>query len=163
MAQVVGIVRENALIESMQGNQTEAEVVLNQTPFYAESGGQVGDIGTFTTTSGDARVLDTHSPVRGVVVHKVRLEHGTLAVGDEVDAQVDEERRRRVAANHTGTHILHAVLRDVLGTHVKQAGLLVAPGRLRFAYTPLRSLTDQEIEQIEEKINQVVFRNLPVQ
>jgi len=162
-ARVIGIVRDNALVESLEGNQAEAEVVLDQTPFYAESGGQVGDIGAFTTASGVARVLDTHSPVRGVVVHKVRLEHGSLAIGDEVDAHVDEERRRRVAANHTGTHILHAVLRDVLGTHVKQAGSLVAPDRLRFDYSHFAPLTDVEIQEIERRINSVVFRNLPVQ
>ena len=161
-ARVIGIVKDNALIDTLQGNQAEAEVVLDQTPFYAESGGQVGDIGAFTTTSGAARVLDTQSPVRGVVVHKVLLEHGTLAVGVEVDAQVDEERRRRIAANHTGTHILHAVLRDVLGTHVKQKGSLVAPDRLRFDYSHFAPLTDVEIQEIERRINSVVFRNLPV-
>ena len=137
--------------------------MLDQTPFYAESGGQVGDLGTLTSATGVARVLNTHSPVRGVVVHKVRLEHGTLKVGDEVDAQIDEERRRRIAANHTGTHILQAVLRDVLGTHVKQAGSLVAPDRLRFDYSHFAPLTDVEIQEIERRINSVVFRNLPVQ
>jgi alanyl-tRNA synthetase len=137
-------------------------VLLDQTPFYAESGGQVGDIGTLTSGAGVARVLDTYSPVRGLVVHKVRLEHGKLATGDEVDAQVDEERRRRIAANHTGTHILHAVLRDVLGPHVKQAGSLVAPDRLRFDYSHFAPLTPPEIQEIERRINSVVFRNLPV-
>jgi alanyl-tRNA synthetase len=110
-----------------------------------------------------ARVLDTYSPVRGLVVHKVRLEHGRLATGDEIDAQVDEERRRRIAANHTGTHILHAALRDVLGPHVKQAGSLVAPDRLRFDYSHFAPLTAAEIQEIERRINSVVFRNLPVQ
>src|SRR5204862_7222585 len=83
--------------------------------------------------------------------------------GDQVQAQVDEERRLRIAANHTGTHILHAVLRNTLGTHVKQAGSLVAPDRLRFDYTHFAPLTDREIEEIEQKINRIVFRNLPLQ
>jgi alanyl-tRNA synthetase len=107
--------------------------------------------------------VDTYAPVRGVVVHKVEMEFGKLSVGDEVQAQVDEDRRRRIAANHTGTHILHAALRETLGIHVKQAGSLVAPDRLRFDYTHFAPLTDREIEEIEQKINQVVFKNLPVQ
>src|SRR5262249_48063286 len=97
------------------------------------------------------------------VVHKVEVDFGKISAGDEVEARVDEERRRRIAANHTGTHILHAVLRDTLGTHVKQAGSLVAPDRLRFDYTHFAPLTDREIEEIEEKINRVVFQNLPLE
>src|SRR5262249_61526278 len=122
-----------------------------------------GATGTFTSPNGVARVLDTNAPVRGVIVHTVEMEFGTLGVKDEVHAQVDEDRRRRIAANHTGTHILHAVLRDTLGTHVKQAGSLVAPDRLRFDYTHFAPLTDREIEEIEQKINRIVFKNLPVQ
>jgi alanyl-tRNA synthetase len=160
---VIGIFKNNAALETLDEVNAEAEVVLDQTPFYAESGGQVGDIGTVTSDSGAARVVDTYSPVRGVVVHKLRLEHGRLAVGMEVDAHVDEERRQRIAANHTGTHILHAVLRDVLGPHVKQSGSLVAPDRLRFDYSHFAPLTSAEIQEIERRINTVVFKNLPVQ
>lgn len=160
---VIGIVRNDASTPVLDGLNAEGEVVLDQTPFYAESGGQVGDVGTLTSGSGVAKVINTYSPVRGVVVHKVRLEHGKLTVGDEVDAHVDEERRRRIAANHTGTHILHAVLRDLLGTHVKQAGSLVAPDRLRFDYSHFAPLSASEIQEIERRINSVVFRNLPVQ
>src|SRR5262249_21100673 len=135
----------------------------DQTPFYAESGGQVGDTGTLTAPNAVARVIDTYAPVRGIVVLKAQVDFGALKVNDEVHARVDDDRRRRIAANHTGTHILHAVLRETLGTHVKQAGSLVAPDRLRFDYTHFAPLTDREIEEIEQKINQVVFRNLPVQ
>jgi alanyl-tRNA synthetase len=138
-------------------------MIIDQTPFYAESGGQVGDTGALTSPHGVARVVNSYAPVRGVVVHKIEMEFGKLSVNDEVQAQVDEDRRRRIAANHTGTHILHAVLRETLGTHVKQAGSLVAPDRLRFDYTHFAPLTDREIEEIEQKINQVVFKNLPVQ
>jgi alanyl-tRNA synthetase len=162
-SEVVGILVNGSLVQSVEGKGTKAEIILNETPFYAESGGQVGDTGTLTSPHGVARVLDTRAPVRGVVVHSVELEFGKLSVQDEVQGQVDEERRRRIAANHTGTHILHAVLRDTLGTHVKQAGSLVAPDRLRFDYTHFAPLTDREIEEIEGKINRVVFNNLPVQ
>ena len=159
---IVGILVNGMPVDSLDDSQT-AEIILNETPFYAESGGQVGDTGTLTSASGVARVIDTYSPVRGVIVHKVQMEFGTLALNDQVQAQVDEERRLRIAANHTGTHILHAVLRETLGTHVKQAGSLVAPDRLRFDYTHFAPLTDREIEEIEQKINRIVFRNLPVQ
>jgi alanyl-tRNA synthetase len=160
---VTGIIRDSGLVDFVESGQGEVEVILNQTPFYAESGGQVGDTGMITATAGAARVVDTYSPIRGVVVHKIQMQHGSLRTGDEVHSQVDVERRLRIAANHTGTHILHAVLRNVLGTHVKQAGSLVAPDRLRFDYTHFAPLTDREIEEIEERINQIVFRNIPVQ
>ena len=162
-SRVLGILRNGEPVPSLNQAHPDGEVVLDQTPFYAESGGQVGDTGTFASAAGAARVTDTVSPVRGVVVHKVHLEHGTLAKGDEVEVHVDEERRRRIAANHTGTHILHAVLRDVLGTHVKQAGSLVSPDRLRFDYSHFAPLTPAEIQEIERRINKVVFLNLPVQ
>ncbi len=161
-SRIAGFLVNGMPVDSVGGGQT-AEIILDETPFYAESGGQVGDTGSLTSPSGVARVLDTYSPVRGVIVHKVQMEFGNLAVNDEIQAQVDEERRLRIAANHTGTHILHAVLRETLGTHVKQAGSLVAPDRLRFDYTHFAPLTDREIEEIEQKINRIVFRNLPVQ
>jgi alanyl-tRNA synthetase len=162
-SRVNGIIVDGNLVDSVEGSGKAAEIILNETPFYSESGGQVGDTGRLTSPNGAARVTDTHSPFRGVVVHKIQMDFGKLSVGDEVHAQVDEERRRQIAANHTGTHILHAVLRDTLGTHVKQAGSLVAPDRLRFDYTHFAPLTDREIQEIEQKINQIVFRNLPVQ
>jgi alanyl-tRNA synthetase len=162
-ARVIAILVEGKLVDFIEGTGKPAEIILNETPFYAESGGQVGDAGTLTSPAGVASVTDTYSPFRGVIVHKIQVDFGKLAVGDEVQAQVDSERRRRIAANHTGTHILHAVLRETLGTHVKQAGSLVAPDRLRFDYTHFAPLTDREIHEIEQKINDVVFKNLPVQ
>jgi alanyl-tRNA synthetase len=162
-SRVIGLMKAGNPVNALDELNGEGEIVLDQTPFYAESGGQVGDVGTITSSSGVARVTDTYTPVRGVVVHKVRLELGRLAIGDEVDTHVDEERRRRIAANHTGTHLLHAALRDVLGTHVKQEGSLVAPDRLRFDYSHFAPLTPTEIQEIEQRINSVVFRNLPVQ
>src|SRR6266704_931455 len=162
-SRITAILTDAGLVDSVEGHSTDAEVILDQTPFYAESGGQVGDVGTLTSPSGVARVVNSYAPVRGVVVHKIEMEFGKLSVNHEVEAQVDEDRRRRIAANHTGTHILHAVLRETLGPHVKQAGSLVAPDRLRFDYTHFAPLTDREIEEIEQKVNQVVFNNLPVQ
>jgi len=162
-SRVAGIIAEEISVDAIEGPGKAAEIILDRTPFYAESGGQVGDTGRLTCAGGVARVTDTYAPVRGVIVHRVEMELGRLSVGDTVQAQVDEDRRQRIAANHTGTHILHAVLRETLGTHVKQAGSLVAPDRLRFDYTHFAPLTDREIEEIEYKINHVVFQNLPVQ
>jgi alanyl-tRNA synthetase len=159
---VIGILRNGSAVPTLDDKSGSVEIVLDQTPFYAESGGQVGDTGTFTSSSGLVRVLDTYSPIRGVIVHKSELMHGALRVGEEVQAEVDSDRRRRIAANHTGTHILQAALRNIVGSHIKQAGSLVAPDRLRFDYTHFAPLTDREIREIEENINNVVFRNLPV-
>ncbi len=162
-SRVLGIVRDGRLDKSVEGSGTQAEIALDQTPFYAESGGQVGDVGMLTSPSGAARVLDTYSPTPGLILHRVEMDFGRISTGDEVSAQVDAGRRRRIAANHTGTHLLHAVLRDTLGVHVKQAGSLVAPDRLRFDYTHYASLTDAEVEEIEERINAIVLDNHPVQ
>ena len=126
----------------------EGEVVLDQTPFYAESGGQVGDVGRLSNppaTAGGtdlvAAVLDTYSPAQGLIVHKVKVEKGTLKVGDTVTAEVDVEKRDATRRNHTATHLMHAALREVLGTHVKQAGSVVAPNYLRFDFTHYQPLT----------------------
>jgi alanyl-tRNA synthetase len=148
----------------------EAEVVLNHTPFYAESGGQVGDVGKLTNppaaaggTDLIATVLDTYSPAQGLIVHKIKVEKGTLKIGDSVVAEVDVEKRDATRRNHTATHLMHAALREVLGTHVKQAGSVVAPNYLRFDFTHYQPLTQSEIEEIEKLVNYHILRNEPVQ
>ena len=154
--------------EFREGN--EGEVVLNQTPFYAESGGQVGDVGRLLNppahaggTDLIAAVVDTYSPAQGLIVHKVKVEKGTLKVGDTVTAEVDVEKRDATRRNHTATHLMHAALREVLGTHVKQAGSVVAPNYLRFDFTHYQPLTSTEIEEIERLVNYHILRNEPVQ
>ncbi|HEY5073276.1 MAG TPA: alanine--tRNA ligase [Pyrinomonadaceae bacterium] len=175
----------------------DGEVVLDQTPFYAESGGQVGDVGRLMTPSLTvglpprsatsqvsgavarpsgrasvnneqpegfiAQVLDTSSPAQGLIVHKVKVEKGTLKVGDTVTAEVDVEKRDATRRNHTATHLMHAALREVLGTHVKQAGSVVAPNYLRFDFSHYQPMTDAEIEEIERLVNYHILRNEPVQ
>jgi len=131
----------------------EGEVVLDRTPFYAESGGQVGDTGTLATGNAHAIVSDTQSPVSGLIVHRVKVEQGSLRVGEVVVAQVDAERRDATRRNHTATHLLHAALREVLGGHVKQAGSIVAPNYLRFDFTHYQALTAEEIAEIERLVN----------
>jgi alanyl-tRNA synthetase len=160
-SKVVALVRNGELVDEIVVGD-EAEVVLNRTPFYAESGGQVGDVGVIENEDARLLVTDTLSPVSGMIAHKVEVEQGKLKVGDVVNAHVDAEKRARTMANHTATHLLHAALREVLGPHVKQAGSLVAPDRLRFDFTHFAPLTEEEIAEIERLVNEQTLRNTAV-
>ena len=160
-AKVVALIKGEE-VDSL-GEGEEGELVLDQTPFYAESGGQVGDVGFLTKEETLAKVFDTYSPVQGVIVHKIRVDRGVLNVGDTVSAQVDVEKRDATRRNHTATHLMHAALREVLGTHVKQAGSVVAPTYLRFDYAHYQPLTQAEREEIERLVNYHILRNEPVQ
>ncbi|MGH9956161.1 MAG: alanine--tRNA ligase, partial [Pyrinomonadaceae bacterium] len=139
------------------------EVILDRSPFYAESGGQVGDTGTLAGGSAHVTVNDVVSPTAGLIVHRVTVDHGTLRVGDEVVAQVDVEKRNATRRNHTATHLLHAALGEVLGGHVKQAGSVVAPNYLRFDFTHYQPLTEEETVEIERLVNDQILRNVSVQ
>ncbi len=139
------------------------QVLLDRTPFYPEAGGQVGDIGTLTADGTLVEVLDTQRPAPTLVLHEVRVKRGRLRVGQTVEAVVDAVRRRIVSKNHTATHLLHAALQQILGDHVKQAGSLVAPDRLRFDFTHFSPLTPQEVDRIEELVNQQVWANRPLE
>ena len=154
------IVNGRPVNEVSQGQ--EVEVILRETPFYAEGGGQVGDTGIMEGAKGDIRVEDTQSPVTGVIVHRGRVVKGTAAKGDEVVATVDGDRRLDAARNHTATHLLHAALRAVLGSHVRQAGSLVAPDRLRFDFTHVSPLTPEETRKVEALVNERIRANVPV-
>ncbi|HKG47919.1 MAG TPA: alanine--tRNA ligase [Pyrinomonadaceae bacterium] len=149
-------------VESL--SEGEGEVVLDRTPFYAESGGQVGDVGVLVGPTNElAVVLDTYSPAQGLIVHKIRVDKGSFKVGDTVSAEVDVEKRDATRRNHTATHLMHTALREVLGTHVKQAGSVVAPAYLRFDFTHYQPLTAAEKEEIERLVNYHILRNEPVQ
>jgi len=148
-------------IESLVEGQ-EGDVVLNRTPFYPAAGGQVGDSGHITADGVSVEVRDVTRPVPGLVLHRVMVRRGTLRKGMAVQAAVDEARRRITAKNHTATHLLHAALRQTLGDHVKQAGSLVAPDRLRFDFTHWSPLTPHDIDRIEEAVNAEVWRNAGV-
>ena len=139
-------------------------MVLDVTPFYAEAGGQVGDTGKFLSPEGDAElaeVQNTYHPLAALNVHKIVAKE-RLAVGDRVTAVVDREARARTMRNHTGTHLLHAALRQVLGPHVKQAGSLVAPDRLRFDFSHYAALDPEELREIERLANLQILRDGPV-
>jgi len=160
-SRIVALVKGDDEVQSLNEGD-EGEVILDQTPFYAESGGQVGDIGDFVNDYARAAVSDTYSPVQGLVVHRVKVEKGNLKVGDMVSAQVDVETRDATRRNHTATHLMHAALREVLGTHVKQAGSVVAPNYLRFDFTHYQPLTRDEVAEIERLVNYHILRNEPV-
>ena len=138
------------------------EVVLENTPFYAESGGQVGDQGIITGPNGVMRVEDTQSPVAGLVVHRGVVERGDISLGEAVTARVDINRRLDAARNHSGTHLLHAALRSVLGAHVRQAGSLVSTERLRFDFSHVSALSPEEQLSIQNLANGKIRENLAV-
>ncbi len=147
------------------GEGASVDVVLDRTPFYAESGGQVGDTGTLTAGDGrtQLRVLDTQYGIPGtLVLHRAEVVHGEVAEGDSVTATIDAERRDRIRRNHTATHILHWALREVLGPHVKQSGSLVAPDRLRFDFSHFQAVTADELERIEDLANREIITDAPV-
>jgi alanyl-tRNA synthetase len=138
------------------------EVFLDRSPFYAEAGGQVGDTGTVTTATGTARVVDTTYALPGLHRHKTHVLEGRISSGQEAEARIDAERREAIRRNHTGTHLLHWALREVLGDHVKQAGSLVAPDRLRFDFSHYGPVTPHELEKVEVLVNEGVLSNEPV-
>jgi alanyl-tRNA synthetase len=160
-AKVVAIVHEKESVD-MVGAETECQIILDRTPFYAESGGQVADKGLISAGKTQAKVLDTQKGPNGQHVHTVLVESGTLKVGDTVEAVVDRASRADTIKNHTATHLLHQALKDVLGDHVNQAGSLVAPDRLRFDFSHFGAITADELEQIEQKVNEQIWRNIGV-
>ena len=149
----------DAIDRAEQGQ--EVEVVLRETPFYAEGGGQAGDTGTVLSLKGHIDIHDTQTPLGGLIVHSGRVRSGVMMVGEEVNANVDKERRLDIARNHSSTHLLHEALRRVLGNHVRQAGSSVSPERLRFDFTHIQAMSPDEIHEAERMVNDQIRRNLP--
>ncbi len=161
-SEIVAIIKgDKRVAEVHEGD--EAEIILDQTPFYAESGGQVGDKGELLGEAAKFAVSDTVKPAEGVFVHKGTVKKGCFKARDAVLAKVEAEDRLDTVRHHTATHILHATLRSVLGEHVKQSGSLVAPDRLRFDFTHYTALTDREKERVEQLVNERIIENHPVE
>jgi alanyl-tRNA synthetase len=159
---VLAIVNDGARVESAKVGET-VEVLLNQTPFYGESGGQIGDTGKLSTLKGfKGEVEDTSKPLGKLYVLRTKVIAGEISVGDTVQQTVDAERRNRVRANHSATHLLHAALRRHLGTHVTQKGSLVAPDHFRFDFSHPKALTREELEAVEAEVNAQIRANEPV-
>jgi alanyl-tRNA synthetase len=158
---VVGLVVDGEEVESISAPQ-QALVILDETPFYAESGGQIGDRGDITGPMGAFQVQDTRRPLKGLIVHYGRIAEGHLRVGDTVQADVIEQRREDTIRNHSATHLLHKALRDLLGPQAEQRGSLVEPERLRFDFSSSRALTPSELAQIDAQINRWIRADFPV-
>ena len=158
---VAALVRDGAEVARLEPGETGL-VVLNQTPFYAESGGQVGDAGVFRAAGIRARVAGVQKKVGDLFVHEVHVAEGALSVGQALELEVDHARRSAIRANHSATHLLHEALRQVLGDHVAQKGSLVAPDRLRFDFAHPKPITDEELARVEDIANAVALRNTPV-
>lgn len=158
---IQGIVTEDSFVDSITEGQ-KAQIFLSETPFYAEMGGQVGDTGYLFSSDATFEVEETFSPYKGLIAHKGTVTRGSFKVRLPVKAQIDEERRMKVANNHTATHLLHFALHQVLGQHVKQAGSVVDSERLRFDFNHHKPLTTTEIRQIEDLINQKIRENRAV-
>jgi len=159
---VLAILKNDQLVEAAEEG-SEVEIVVDQTPFYAEGGGQVGDTGLLVNPHVILAVKDTRRPMHDLIVHRALVKRGRIGVQEVLHARVESHRRQAIALNHTGTHILHATLKQVLGDHVKQAGSLVAPDRLRFDFTHFGRLADREIYRVEDVVNDRIREDRPVE
>jgi len=160
-SKILAIIKGEKTVETAQEGDN-VEIILDKTPFYGESGGQVGDTGKLYNEEVNVEITDTKIPIPGLSIHRGHVKRGSLKKADIVTAKIDKERRQATALNHSATHILQAVLREVLGEHVKQSGSLVAPDRLRFDYTHFSKLTKKEIDRIEKLVNEKIISNSKV-
>ena len=155
---IVGLIADDEVVSEATAGQS-VEVVLVQTPFYPEGGGQIGDAGTLSGPDGSIEVHDTQAVMPDVIMHFGKVADGVVRLGDTVQANVDPMRREDTARNHTATHMLHAALREVLGPHVRQAGSLVAPDRLRFDFSHVQPVTDDELWLVQHLVNEKIRQN----
>jgi alanyl-tRNA synthetase len=159
---VLAMLKQDQVVEQAEEGD-DIELVIDQTPFYAEGGGQVGDTGLLVSPNVVLEVKDTQRPVEGLIIHRALVTRGRVRLHDVLLARVEAPRRQAIALNHTGTHMLHATLRQVFGDQVKQAGSLVAPDRLRFDFTHSGRLPDRDIFRIEEMVNERVREDRPIE
>ena len=155
---IIGIVRDGTFVERLEEGQ-KGDIILDSTPFYAEKGGQVGDKGELSHHSAHFVVENTTSPFQDIIVHHGMAKKGSLIVGEPVEAKIDVERREKLACNHTATHLLHKALCDQLGEHVRQAGSLVEPTRLRFDFSHHKGLTSDELRELEVAVNDQIGKD----
>ena len=158
--EITALVKDGKEVSALTAGES-GKLIVNQTPFYGESGGQVGDKGTITSKQGKASVTDTQKPLDGVFVHEVTVAQGSLKVGDTVDLAINTGLRNRIRANHSATHLLHAALRHQLGEHITQKGSLVSEDRLRFDITNPKAVSREELVSVEAEVNHYVAQQSP--
>ena len=160
-SEIVGMVSENAEADAL-GEGDEGIIIVKDSPFYAEMGGQAGDIGCIETANGRAKVIDTKKNGDGVYFHIVKVEEGSISKGDKATLSVCKKNRAAICRNHSTTHLLHKALKEVLGTHVAQAGSEVTAKRLRFDFSHFEAMTMDEIKAVEEKVNEAILEAMPI-
>ena len=157
-AVVTALIRDGKEVAALERGE-RGQMIVNQTPFYGESGGQVGDSGTFTSNKASGTILTTHKRAVSLLVHDLEIAEGRLAIGDTLDLSVEHQRRSQIRANHSATHLLHEALRQVLGDHIAQKGSLVAPDRLRFDFAHPKPLSLEEVAEVEARANAIIQQN----
>ncbi len=160
-SEILGIVSEGTEADAL-GTDEEGIIVVSQTPFYAEMGGQAGDVGTIITANGKAKVLDTKKNGDNIYFHIVKIEEGSLAKGDKATLSVCKKNRMAICRNHSTTHLLHKALKEVLGSHVAQAGSEVTAKRLRFDFSHFEAMTSDEIKSVEKLVNDAIMEAMPI-
>src|SRR5260221_14020967 len=159
---ILAIVKDGAPAGGASAGET-VRIITNQTPFYGEGGGQVGDRGAmFSAQTGEGTVTDTEKKLGNLHVHVVEVSHGEFKLGQAVELRVDAERRRATRANHSATHLLHAALKHGFGPHVAQKGSLVGPDRLRFDFCHPKAMSPEELKRVEDEVNEIVRQNSDV-
>ncbi|WP_342259484.1 alanine--tRNA ligase [Candidatus Tisiphia endosymbiont of Metellina segmentata] len=159
---ILALIKDNKLVNNIETSEEQFILISNQTPFYGESGGQMGDIGFIKSTGSKIRVIDTLKYLGSIIAHICVLQEGAIQTGDSADFAIDVKYRKNLRIHHSATHILHTVLHEVLGKHVTQKGSLVAHDRLRFDISHMTPLTKQEVILIEDKVNQIITDNFKV-
>lgn len=157
--EVIALFKEGEEVSTLEG---EGHLILEKTPFYGESGGQVGDVGIIKNENVKVKVIDTKLTNKGTTVHLINVEEGSISVGDNVTAEIDSYRRNSIKRNHSATHLLHKALKEVLGEHVNQAGSIVLNNRFRFDFTHFKSVTEEEIDRIESIVNEKILESMDV-
>ncbi|MEC7920461.1 MAG: alanine--tRNA ligase-related protein, partial [Chloroflexota bacterium] len=140
----------------------DIEIILDKTPFYAERGGQIGDTGNLIQGNSKIEINDTVTPYGNIYIHKAKLINGSLNINEKVRSIVNYQRRENLRRNHTATHLVHAALREIIGTHVRQSGSLVHPDYLRFDFTSLEGLSKESIKEVEDRVNLSIRKNIDV-
>ena len=161
-SKIIAIIKDNKIVDKVDSGD-DIEIILDKTPFYAERGGQIGDTGNLIQGNSKIEINDTVTPYGNIYIHKAKLINGSLNINEKVRSIVNYQRRENLRRNHTATHLVHAALREIIGTHVRQSGSLVHPDYLRFDFTSLEGLSKESIKEVEDRVNLSIRKNIDVE